>query len=69
MVAGGAEHSSLKAEMFFFFLKYMLHKCITSTAEIFQKMDNEVVSWVGESCLLNPVTPGSPGLPDFMWES
>lgn len=25
----------------------MLHKCITSTAEIFQKMDNEVVSWAG----------------------
>lgn len=25
----------------------MLHKCITASAEIFQKMDNEVVSWVG----------------------
>lgn len=31
----------------FIFLKYMLHKRITSTAEIFQKMDNKVVDWTG----------------------
>lgn len=45
----------LKSRDGFIFPKYMLHKCITSTAEIFQKMDNEVVSWaraelLAESC-------------------
>jgi len=27
-------------------LKYVLRKCIISTAELFQKVDNEVLGWV-----------------------
>lgn len=47
----------------------MLRKCITSTAEIFQKMDNEVVSWAGGELPAESYDPGSPGLLDFIWES
>lgn len=36
----------------------MLHKCIASTAEIFQKMDNEVVIWAGGKLLAESYDAG-----------
>lgn len=56
MVAGGAEHSSLKAEMVLFFSSTCYVSVSLPQLKYFKRWIMRLSAGLGESCLLNPMT-------------